>query len=429
MLAEKPNEPPGRTLHVTADQWTMAAFVALFVLVLAGPLLSGQGDALTDTLTGEGNALRQVSYLLVFAALLAATFRLDGVDRALRTSLPVNFLLLYCWISLVWAINPGVGMRRAVLTTIIVYSVFVAVGALGAEKTLGIVKAVLVAVLVLNFATVLLTPHVGIHQFEAGGDPGLIGDWRGFFPEKNLTGAVTAVTFLILWFDPRSKANLAHLGLILGSLVFLVQTGSKTSLGIGLVSLVLGLAYRRYDWRFWPVAMVALALLALAAAWAVVASWDLIGVYLDRQDAFTGRTQIWSTILAYLRDHWLAGAGYGSFWNVGPDSPVFAYARSGAWVTKITSSHNGYLEVAAQIGVPGLLVAVFCLFLHPLGRLLTDPGHKARGALLLALLVFCAGQNLTEATMLDRDNFVQFCLMWTIAAICQRPRSASGMAS
>ncbi|PJN94503.1 hypothetical protein CNY89_14120, partial [Amaricoccus sp. HAR-UPW-R2A-40] len=128
-------------------------------------------------------------------------------------------------------------------------------------------------------------------------------------------------------------------------------------------------------------------------------------------------------------DHWPAGAGYGSFWNVGPDSPVFAYARSGAWVTKITSSHNGYLEVAAQIGVPGLVIAVFCLFLHPLGRLLTDPGHKARGALLLALLAFCAGQNLTEATMLDRDNFVQFCLMWTIAAICQRPRSPSGTAS
>ncbi|PJN92824.1 hypothetical protein CNY89_26205, partial [Amaricoccus sp. HAR-UPW-R2A-40] len=65
-----------------------------------------------------------------------------------------------------------------------------------------------------------------------------------------------------------------------------------------------------------------------------MASWDIISATLDRQDAFTGRTQIWSTILAYLRDHWPAGAGYGSFWNVGPDSPVFAYARSGAWVTK-----------------------------------------------------------------------------------------------
>lgn len=426
VLADEPNEPPLRAPSLSADQWTVAGFTALLVLVLAGPLMSGQGG---DALNGEGNALRQVSYLLVFAGLLAATLRTGGVDRALATSFPVNFLLLYCWLSLLWAINPGVGMRRAVLTTIIVYSIFVAVGALGAGRTLRVIRAVLSAVLVLNFATVVLAPHVGIHQFEAGGDPGLIGDWRGFFPEKNLTGAVTAVTFMVLWFDPRSKSNLTHLGLILGSLFFLVQTGSRTALGIGLASLAMGLAYRRYDWRWWPVAMVSLAFLALAAAMAVAASWDVIAAYLDRPDAFTGRTQIWSTLLAYLRDHWPAGAGYGSFWNVGADSPVYAYARSGAWVTKITSSHNGYLEVASQIGVPGLLIALFCLFLHPLGRLLTDPGHSERGALLLAMLVFCAGQNLTEATMLDRDNFVQFCLMWTIAAICQRPRPTPGLAS
>jgi O-antigen ligase len=424
VLAEKPKETPARTLSVSANQWTSATFLALLMLVLAGPLLSGQ----SDSLTGEGNALRQVSYLLVFAGLLAATFQAGGVDRALRTSALVNILVLYCWLSLLWAINPGVGMRRAVLTTIIIYSIFVAVGALGSARTLHLIKTVLAAVLFLNFAAVVLMPQVGVHQFEAGGDPGLIGDWRGVFPDKNLTGAITAVTVLILWFDPRSKSNLVHLGLILGSLVFLVQTGSKTSLGIGLVSLVLGLSYRRYDWRWWPVAMVSLALLALAAAWAVLANWDLIGSILDRQDAFTGRTQIWSTVLAYLGDHWLLGSGYGSFWNVGPDSPIYAYARSGAWITRITSSHNGYLEVAAQIGVPGLLIAMVALFLHPLGRLLTDPGHKEGGAVLLALLVFCAGQNLTEATMLDRDNFVQFCLMWTIAAICQ-PKSAPAPAA
>lgn len=421
---EKPQDSQIGTPGASAVQWTTAAFLALVALVIAGPLMTGG-----DQISGEGNPARQAGYLLIFGMLLASTIREDGLGRALRMSLPVNLLLLYCWISLGWAINPGVGLRRIGLTTIIIYSIFIAAETLGAERTLRILKACLSIVLLMNLAIVALAPHIGIHQFEVGGDPGLVGDWRGFFPEKNLTGAVTAATLLILFFDPRRKSDLVHLGLIAGAVLLLVQTGSRTALGLCLMAGLAGLAYRRYDWRLWPFAMALLALLALGTVLLVVASWDLITPLLDRQDAFTGRTQIWAALLAYAQENWAAGAGYGSFWNIGADSPIYAYAKPGAWLTKITSAHNGYLDIIVQIGAPGMMLAVFALVAHPLGRLLTDPGPRDRGALLLALLVLCAGQNLTESTMLDRDNFVQFCLMWTIAAICQSRSQGAGRAS
>ncbi len=137
---------------------------------------------------------------------------------------------------------------------------------------------------------------------------------------------------------------------------------------------------------------------------------------LYNQAAFTGRSQIWLVVLNYARDHWLLGSGYESFWNIGPQSPIFQYSRG--WITKITSAHNGYLELLAQIGVPGLALAVWAFFLSPMSKLFTSTGvaHK-EGALLLASLVFCAGHNFTESSMLERDQLVGVFLLITLALV------------
>lgn len=401
--------PEYRLPTESAAQWTSVAFVVMLVLVIAGPAMTGGGD-----FSGSGNPARQAGYLLIFAMMAAATLRQDGLVRALQTSVPCNLLLAYCWISLLWAIEPAIGMRRLVLTTIIIYSVFITVQTLGIAASLLLMRRVLIAVLFLNFACIAVLPGIGIVQFIPGGDPGTVGDWRGILAEKNNAGAVTAITFLILLFDPRPRSKGA-VWLMALALFFLLQTGSKTALGIGLIALIAGLAARRYHWRFWPFALTGIALASIGVAFLVVVFWGRITSVLHQQDAFTGRPQIWSALLGYVRDHWLLGSGYGSFWNIGANSPIYAYAKQGSWLTQIASGHDGYLDVAAQIGVPGMILAVFALFVHPLYRLVTDRRLSKYRPILAAMLIFCAGQNLTESTMLDRDYFVQVCLMWIIA--------------
>ncbi len=412
---------PKRYPLAEGKTWATAGFAMLVVLVILGPILSEFGGALA----GDGNPLRQVTYILAFLILVAAALRTGTATAAFTISTPVNLLLLWCWASLAWAIAPGVAARRLILTCVIIFSVFIAVECLGRERARGIVITVFLLTFALNLAFVLALPGIGIHQFEFDGDPSLIGDWRGIFPEKNLTGAVTAVTALMLFFARQPKRGMIRALLLVALLAFLVKTGSKTSMGIGLVALSAGLAYRRYDPRNWPWAMILLALLALGAALLVVANLDRILAVLDDRDSFTGRTQIWSSLLAYVGDHWMFGAGYGSFWNIGPASPIHDYARPGSWLTTITSGHNGYLDLTTQIGIPGLALTIFALFLHPLGRLLTERRAADDGPMLLAILVFCAGQNLTESTMLDRDHVIQFCLIWTIASILRRPTPPS----
>ena len=58
------------------------------------------------------------------------------------------------------------------------------------------------------------------------------------------------------------------------------------------------------------------------------------------------------------------------------------------------------------------------MLLLPTARLIfTRRISSAHGSLLLALIVFCAGHNLTESSLLDRDSFVQVMLLYAIALI------------
>jgi hypothetical protein len=65
---------------------------------------------------------------------------------------------------------------------------------------------------------------------------------------------------------------------------------------------------------------------------------------------FTGRVLIWRALMNFIGDHFWLGTGYGSFWNVGDDGPIYRYASG--WVTRISEGHNGYLDLACQLGVP-----------------------------------------------------------------------------
>ncbi len=146
--------------------------------------------------------------------------------------------------------------------------------------------------------------------------------------------------------------------------------------------------------------------------------------------AFTGRVQIWPHLVSYIQDHPLTGTGYGAFWNIGDSSPIYAYSKN--WVSTISSGHNGYLDLASQIGLPGLIVAVLAAFVIPLYKLLTSQSlPRWRGALLVSMIVFCAGHNMTESGLFDRDVIVWVFLLITIALteIATRKRSSSSSSS
>lgn len=393
--------------HFSHANIVRLSMALLLLLVFCGPLMTlSEGP-----LTGEGSFQRQIGYLVAFGLAVYGARPLADRAALLAVPWPIIAMLLWCWLSLLWALDPHVAIRRLFLMTLVVWTVFIIVNSAGYRATMQMVRIALGLALIANFLTVLLAPDIGIHHRLAGeAVTAVIGNWCGFMAHKNFAGAACALCILCFSLDAREIRPLLRLAVITGAVLFLYEAQSKTSAGVCVIALVAGFVFQRYDARYRSV-LVPLLTVAVIVVSVLTSAYSsaLQTDYLDPH-AFTGRGQIWQALFRYASDHLMLGAGYGSFWNIGPTSPIYTYATG--FVTKITVGHNGYLDLLVTVGLPGVLLAVFAAILWPIARLLLTRGvDPARGALVLSIILFCMGHNVTESSLFDRDAFVGVFLM------------------
>jgi len=402
---------------------SLAALWAFLAVVLIGT--SPFEEWAFSSAIGSGDLLNQIIYLLLFGLLLFGTGRLTR-----RGLLPVPFglclVLGYCAISVLWAVDPLISARRLALAALTIWICFRLAGALGPERLLRTLRIALVGLLGINFLVVFLTPY-GVHP-EVFGDASLVaGNWRGIIPHKNITGAVCAFTILLMVFDNRQFSRLVSAAVIVGALIFLYYSQAKTSQGILLLALAMGWLIRGYSPNFRGLAALFVAILLGLAIQILSVNSALIRDLLNDPAMLTGRTAIWPLLLEYIGERPFTGAGFGSFWQIGDKSPIW-WLTSG-WVARFAAhGHNGYLDLAATIGIPGLLLAVTALLLWPGLRLMLSFGiEPRRRSLLFALLTFCAGHNVTESSLLNGAAVVQVFLLFTIAIIYFHSQGSAGV--
>ena len=396
------------------DLATSIALMALFFMVMVGlhpftELTStpGGGEG------GGGDMLHQLWYTGVLITVIAMSQPLAYPRRIFSLPLPLMLVLVWCAFSLSWSLAPGIGVRRLILTVMIIMSIFGAVNQLGGSRAAMAVRIALAGILLFNYFAMVVSP-IAIHQNTEIITTDLAGAWRGAFHHKNFAGPAAAAMVILFVFDARRVPLWLRIGMIAASSYFLYRTESKTSMGLLVLSLMTGAAYLRYNPKF-RMMLIPLTLIVTAGlAYFTIADWGRFDATLYDQNAFTGRTQIWRRMLAFLADNPLQGAGFGSFWNIGVDNPISHYGTG--WFTEVGNGHQGYLDLAVQIGVPGAVLAIFALVLLPITRLLTATRvDRSTGALAIALVIFCAGHNFTETSMLDRDSIVETLLMLGLA--------------
>ncbi|SFG20252.1 O-antigen ligase [Novosphingobium sp. CF614] len=401
-------------LRETNPSWSqhlaMSAFVALITLALLGPWMTVNNE-------NTQNAIRQAGYGAILVLALIATRPWQHPERLLVVPWPILMVLAWCWLSTLWMIDPSVGIRRLVLTTIIAWSLFALVRQLGPERTVSILRTMLAIMLMVNFVFAVFYPEIGR---DSGGGEGLTGTWRGLMGQKNFAGVPCAMAILFFLFDTGRVHWIVRIAVCAGAVIFLVMSESKTSMGICAASVVAGVVFgllaKRLGQR--QLALPALSWLLLVGPVLIFVSMAIDNVpYLalvSDPAAFTGRTQIWAALIkAYADRPWL-GVGYGSFWDLGPAGPIFKYATG--WVTNMSEGHDGYLDLLVQIGGIGTLLALYATLVWPARRLLYGGDHPAR-TLAAALVVFSFGHNFTESTLFDRDALVQVFLMVAIALL------------
>ena len=401
----------------TGKRWSRAvaqfAFAALIALALAGPWMTDQTDERLKLIREAGYAA-----VLVLAILAARPWR--HPERLLVVPWPLLLALGWCWLSLTWAIEPAVGVRRLVLTSIVLWSLFALVREAGLDRSVTILRALLALLLAINFIAVLAYPAVGIHPADAAD---LTGAWRGVMGQKNFAGFTSAMTVLLFAFDAGRVPLAVRIGIGIAAAIFLVLSDSATSMWVVAAALLVGglFAWRAArdgqrrlaapGWAWAPLALLAAVCVSMAAD-----PTPYLQLVSD-PTGFTGRTQIWSALIrAYADRPWL-GVGYGSLWDLGPNGPLSPYTNaSSRWITEQSQGPQGYLDLLVQIGAPGTLLVLFATLVWPTQRLLRGGDHPER-VLGAAMLIFCLGHNLTESTLFDRDALGQVFLMIAVALL------------
>jgi O-antigen ligase len=411
--------------RVTLNQ----VYQALGTVVLAGMVLIATtrlnilpGDVLViGDLSGGGDMVRQLLYLAGFAIMILTAEPLRHPKRLL--ALPVSMLVLIAWCvaSIGWAIEPSVAARRLVLALLVIWIGFRVVNDLGPRRAMEVVLYVTTALLLANLVAVAMFPEAVHYSRGVQLDDSIAGAWRGILPEKNGAGLATAVNFLLLLFGLGRFPLLMRLGLMALCVIFLIGTQSKTAMGLVAASALIGGLFQLYR----PgMRALLLPLLVILLAVATCLLWIYLPPYLEELDsslsAFTGRIQIWRIMVQFIRDHPLLGAGFGSVWNIGPSSPIYSYT-SIDWIRRlITQGHNGYLDMAMQIGLIGAVLGMLALFFIPIAKVLASTTiSRSMGGLTLALLVFGMLYNLTESSILVPDHFGQVMLILAIANVEQ----------
>ena len=391
-----------------------AAFIGALLVawISLRPFVDLGNQGFKDTSTGN-----ETMTYLVFGCLAVWTVLLAMRDdmRGLASLLTPGYLLLIGWIvvsGVLLSTDPSTSIKRFALTASVgvVAAMLLLLPKTQSElaRWLGIAALALLAVCYLG---VVFAPQLSMHMATDIQEPHLAGDWRGAFGHKNVAAAVMAMLLFVAIYVVRAGAPVLGASVGLLALVFLLNSAGKTS--SALILFVLALTSLTGVIRsFWlRAAMLYAPLLVLSMVGVgTVISEHLANIakMLPLDTSFTGRTDIWTfAVQALLLRPW-TGYGFAAFWGSGS---IRDLPQGMEWAEYASHSHNGYLDTALSIGLPGLALLMAVLVIAPLRNFhLAERGGNSGPLAMLLLRIWLFGIYLSalESFFLDRADPIWF---------------------
>lgn len=354
----------------------------------------------------QGSLLQQLVYgvCLVLAAIL--TWRHQAqVWRAVRDGgWVVPLFILLCAASIFWSAYPVITVKRVIQLALLWL-----MGILGASYFLGtpflarILRTSFAVLIILSFLMAVLLPQYG-RDFHVHG-----GAWHGIVWQKNSLGAA-AVVMVTVWFDAvcnnHRRSMFAWAMLLLGLFVLLMAKSStaliSVIIAIAVYSAVLFLQiFRKKSTLLGLIGLGVVVVLGLHGYMTItgeVPSWsDLISPVtssVGKGADLTGRTDIWLNLMLSIQKHPWLGTGYGAFW-IGEGGPAQYIADYMNWMPPY--GHNGFLDIANELGVVGLLLVVWACLGHCYKVVRLSQYDSREAALHMALFVVLFISNFSES--------------------------------
>jgi O-antigen ligase len=371
---------------------------------------------------GDVSTGNEVPTYAAFGGIAVLTIALAMRDnlRGLATLLSPPFVLFAAWVcvTVVLSLDPNTSIRRFALAVCVmaVAATLMLLPKSQAELMRWFSIAAL-GLLATCYLGILLAPKLSIHLATDLREPLLAGNWRGSFGHKNVAAGVMAMLLFLGIYIVRSGGWLSGVAIVGLASLFLLYAGGKSSLTL-CFSVLLLTSLTSVIRSFWLRAMMMLAPLLLLNMLSVgtVMNESLaeIAKVLPLNSSFTGRTDIWTFALQSLQQRLLTGYGFASFWGSGAIQDL---PEGKEWAALASHSHNGYLDTALGMGLPGLVLLIVVLVIVPLRNFQKADLGGNNGPLAMALLrIWLFGLYLSsmESFFLDRGDPLWFTFLLAI---------------
>lgn len=413
-----PSARPAQRSMIEWDHLRYAMILIFFLMVWFFPNPNAVSFREDPGAGREGTLLVQLLWFgLLGLAILSVQDRWRDVAR--QVDLTMILMLAWCAMTVPLALLPDVSMRRYIFTVVGLFAVTIGfTSPKRPEAVLWILLGVLVAETIAKYTMVFAFPSLGRHGF-LGLEPQLNGLWRGQFAHKNIAGPVCILELFILYAARGRVAPFYLILLAIPQVIFLIMAGSKTPLFLSLIVVLLAKYVLRNKTSIGvllPVMGAVIAINLITVGSTVSPFIHMMAQRFIGDVSFTGRTDLWYLLLRYIGDNPLIGAGFLSFWQVGTLTPA---AQDGStWTAQATYGHQGYLDLAATIGVPGLALTLLFIVLRPC---LDVSAIRNRANPLLEMYVcfwlFGLLHNGTETNILGRADNVWLFMVLGIAGV------------
>lgn len=389
---------------------TQLAGFALFVLILSLQPFAGVPEAAGPD-GSTSNIVNQVGYLVL--GLVFGTALLRMVARPVLAALGLgSWAVIFgvAAISTAQALDMAGSMRGLILTAVAMIIVFAALVLPRDEQgfAAGAVNASL-GVLALVYGALIFAPQLAVHSAE-GSEGVHAGDWLGHLSHKNVAAPVFSIVAMFGIHGWRCGLRWRGAIIVALCLVFLVNSGSKTTMGFLPIAVGIVLLAR---WSGRPGLCVLLhfclvaAVAALTAGAVVSPRLHAASAALISDPTFTGRNEIWKFSLEHIAERPWGGYGFVGFWGT-PAASGNEQNLEASWdVRSIGSGHQSYLDAALMFGIPGAVILVYLLMVRPLIGYVSSwrmQGNARLADLFAMIVVLMTYVGMLESFILNRAD-------------------------
>ena len=385
----------------------IAALLFTVIMVSFRPFQPGGAE-----LTGDGgDIVNQLGFGSLGAVSIFSLLAFAD-PRTVRSLVSPSWALMlgFFFLSVILATDPPSAMRAASFTMIgIITMATILVLPRDADSFARVVIFTAVVVIGLSNAGLIVFPNEALHTADSQ-EPEHAGLWRGVFTHKNIAGPVMACfSFAGLYLFRRGQRWWGA-GIFCAAMIFMLHTGSKTTVGLVPFSILIVVLPSLIGMRLGTPILFLAAIAATAVGTLGIVFIPpvkhLAAIYFPDL-TYTGRTTLWEFAGDMLAKRPWTGYGYESFWGtpllLNQDQPF-----DRPWdIRTIVHGHDGYLDIAVLMGIPALCVAAYTFLIAPVRDYMRIPPRKENiflGDFFMMVVLFAALNAFLESFFFRRGD-------------------------